>query len=57
MRKITYNILDYSNEFKNPIVLLNLIFKKKMLKCKIDPLTFFKFYFSHLILFSFISVF
>ena len=26
MRKIKYNILDYSNEFKNPIVLLNLIF-------------------------------
>ena len=32
MRKITYNILDYSNEFKNPIVLLNLIFKKKNAK-------------------------
>ena len=56
MRKITYNILDYSNEFKNPIVLLNLIFKKKMLKCKIDPLTFFKFYFNLLTLFSFVSI-
>ena len=56
MRKITYNILDYSNEFKNPIVLLNLILKKKMLKCKIDPLTFFKFYFNLLTLFSFVSI-